>query len=270
MRQRTSRFQPLAAPLFAAVVACDSGTPTATSPQPSGLAPPGAARTSGPTPPNPGPDPNTNTDAKTNPDAVRADTEYPLPTAEEKAETPLEAYVPIVPAPGLDSVLPCPPGTTQNTGENVIECRIGGKVGESLSKRQGPSVWFYPNGKVQRAGSYENHEWTGRWWSFDEQGRLESSIAYIAGKEEGLGVTFYPNGKRRSESFYKAGKLDGPSKSWTEDGELMGITVNKDDKAISSKVFRYTLKEATPQEAENAREELRRLLAEQKKLTEAK
>lgn len=262
--QRSSRLHTLAATFVAAIVACESGTPTAPSPQPSGMTPTGTAKTSGPTPPNPGPDPNTNTNT------VGADTDYPLPTAEEKAETPLEAYVPIVPAPALDSVLPCPPGTTQNTGENVIECRLGGKVGESLSKRQGPSVWFHPNGKVQRAGNYESHEWTGRWWSFDEQGRLESSTAYIAGKEEGLGVSFYPNGKRRSESVYKAGKLDGPSKSWTEDGELMGITVNKDDKAISSKVFRYTLKEATPQEAENAREELRRLLEEQKKLTEAK
>lgn len=258
----SSGLYTLPATLIAAIVACESGTPTGPSPQPSGVTPTDTAKTSGPTPPNPGPGPATI--------PVGADTDNPLPTAEEKAETPLEAYVPIVPAPALDSALPCPPGTTQSTGENVIECRIAGKVGESLSKRQGPSVWFYPNGKVQRAGSYENHEWTGRWWSFDEQGRLESSTAYVAGKEEGLGVTFYPNGKRRSESVYKAGKLEGPSKSWTEDGELMGITVNKDDKAVSSKVFRYTLKEATPQEAENAREELRRLLEEQKKLTEAK
>lgn len=262
MVKQSSCLSTLAATLIAALVACESGTPTGPSPQPSGATPTGTAKTSGPTPQDPGPAPG--------PNPVAAGTDDPLPTAEEKAETPLEAYVPIVPAPALDSTLPCPPGTTQSTGENVIECRIAGKVGESLSKRQGPSVWFYPNGKVQRAGSYESHEWTGRWWSFDEQGRLESSTAYVAGKEEGLGVTFYPNGKRRSESVYKSGKLDGPSKSWTEDGELMGITVNKDDKAVSSKVFRYTLKEATPQEAENAREELRRLLEEQKKLTEAK
>ncbi len=256
--KQSSCLDTLAATLIAALVACDSSTPAGPSPQPSGATPTGTAKPSDPTPPGPGSNP------------VGADTDYPLPTAEEKAETPIEAYVPIVPAPALDSVLPCPPGTTQSTGENVIECRIAGKAGESLSKRQGPSVWFHANGKVQRAGSYESHEWTGRWWSFDDQGRLESSTAYIAGKEEGLGVTFYPNGKRRSESVYKAGKLEGPSKSWTEDGELMGITVNKDDKAVSSKVFRYTLKEATPQEAENTREELRRLLDEQKKATQAK
>ena len=263
MRPSTCQYL-LGATVLAAIIACQSSTPTGTSSQPSkATTPTDPAKTPGPPPPNPNPN--------TNPDPVVADSDsYPLPTAEEKAETPLEAYVSIVPAPSLESALPCPSGTTQANGENVIECRIAGKPGESLSKRQGPSVWFYPNGKVQRAGSYESHEWTGRWWSFDEQGRLESSTAYVAGKEEGLGVIFYPNGKRRSESVYKAGKLDGPSKSWTEDGELMGITVNKDDKVVSSKVFRYTLKEATPQEAEKAREELRRLLEEQKKLTETK
>lgn len=191
---------------------------------------------------------------------------YPLPSAEEQAETPLAAYVPIVPDPSLDSLLPCPPGTQQCVGDHVIECRIAGKVGESLSRRHGPAVWFHANGKVARSGSYEHHEWSGRWWSFDEEGRVEASTAYVAGKEEGLEVKFYPNGRRRFESFYRAGKLDGPSKAWTEDGELMGITVYKDGRTVSSKVFRYTLKEASPQELAAAHAELRRLLAEQQRL----
>lgn len=191
-----------------------------------------------------------------------------LPTAEEKAEAPLEAYAPVVPDPSMRSTLPCPPGTTQSVGENVIECRIAGKSGETLSKRQGPSVWFHSNGKVQRTGSYENHEWTGRWWSFDDQGRLESSTAYVAGKEEGLSVNFYPDGKRRYEGFYAGGKLNGPSKTWTEEGELMGITVYRDDKVVETKVFRHNIKVATPQEAEAARDELRKLLDEQKRSLE--
>jgi hypothetical protein len=193
---------------------------------------------------------------------------YALPTAEEQAETPLAAYVPIVPEPSMASLLPCPPGTRQHVGDHVIECRIAGEVGESLSRRQGPSLWFHPNGALQRAGSYDHHEWTGRWWNFDDQGRLESSAAYVAGKEEGLAVAFHANGKRRSESFYKAGKLDGPSKSWTEDGELMSITVYQADRIVSTRVYRYTLAEASPQALESAREELRRLLAEQRRMIE--
>jgi antitoxin component YwqK of YwqJK toxin-antitoxin module len=130
-------------------------------------------------------------------------------------------------------------------------------------------VWFHPNGKVARAGSYDNHEWTGRWWSFDDQGRLESSIAYVAGKEEGLAVHFHADGKRRSESYYRAGKLDGPSKMWTEAGELMSITTYKDDAVVGTRVFQYTLKEASPQDVAAARDELRKLLDEQKKAMEA-
>lgn len=194
---------------------------------------------------------------------------YPLPTDEERAETPLEPYVPFVAEPSLASRLPCPPGTSQCVGDNVIECRIAGVPGESLSRRHGPAVWFHPNGKVQRAGSYAHHEWSGRWWCFDEEGRLESSTAYVAGKEEGLSVSFYPNGRRSSETFYRRGKMHGPSKRWTEEGELMGITEYEDDEVVASKVFRYTLKEATPAEIDEARDTLMRLLEEQKKLLDA-
>lgn len=195
---------------------------------------------------------------------------HPRPTAEEAAETPLAPYTPIVPDLSMASVLPCPAGTSQYVGDDVIECRIAGQLGEALSKRQGPSVWFHPNGKVKRAGSYDGHEWTGRWWSFDDQGRPESSAAYVAGKEEGLSVSFHPNGRRSSESIYRAGKLDGPSKSWTEEGELMVITVYKDDRGLDTRTFEYTLREASPQAAEAAQAELRALLAEQSKLTETR
>lgn len=206
-------------------------------------------------------------DDATPPDPGVGTTEsYPSPTEEERAEAPLEPYVPIVPEPSLTSRLPCPPGTAQCTGDDVIECRIAGVPGESLSRRHGPAVWFHPNGKVQRTGSYADHEWSGRWWCFDEEGRLESSTAYVAGKEEGLSVDFYPNGRRRSETFYRRGKMHGPSKHWTEEGELMGITEYEDDQVVASKVFRYTLKEATPAELEAAHDTLRRLLEEQKRL----
>lgn len=236
------------------LAACDSGDTRSKE----------ATKTSAPTP-QPSGDKMPIDPAKPNAPSTTEPGDAPLPTDEEKAEAPLEAYVSVVPEPSLTSKLPCPPGTTQSVGDNVIECRIAGKVGESLSKRQGPSVWFHPNGKVQRAGNYEAHEWSGRWWNFDDQGRPESSTAYVAGKEEGLSVGFHPNGRRRFETFYKAGKMEGPSKSWTEDGELMGITVYKDNAVVSSKVFRYTLKEATPAEIEKSREELRVLLEEQKR-----
>ncbi len=151
------------------------------------------------------------------------------PTGEESQETDIGSYAPIVPNPTMASSLACPAGTTQSTGEGVIECRTTGVPGHSLSKREGPSIWFHKNGKVKRAGFYEHHEWTGRWWEFDEEGRLESSTAYRAGKEDGVGVTFYANGKRRSETTYQDGKRHGPSKIWTEEGELINIATYEND-----------------------------------------
>ena len=165
----------------------------------------------------------------------------------------------------MTSKLPCPPGATQTNGDHVLECRSAGAAGKTLSKRQGPSVWFHKNGKVHRSGAYEQHEWTGRWWEFDEEGRPTGSSAYRDGREEGVHVTFHPNGKRKSETPFKAGKMKGTSKVWTEAGELMGLTVYADDKLVSSKTFKYALKPATADELKKMNEELKKLLDEQKK-----
>lgn len=199
------------------------------------------------------------------PDDVGA---YPLPTDAEKREAEIPAYVSVVADPSPSSTLPCPAGTSQKGDAKVIECRVAGEQGVSLSKRQGPSVWFHDNGKVKRAGSYEAHEWHGRWWSFDDQGRPESSDSYKNGKEDGVSVTFYPNGKRRSEIAYVDGKRHGAAKSWTEDGELMGLDVYENDVRVSSKTFRFTMKTASADEMKKMQDDLQAVLAEQKALVE--
>lgn len=190
----------------------------------------------------------------------------PLPTDDERRETEIPAYASVVPDPSPRSQLPCPAGTSQKGDAEAIECRVAGERGVSLSKRQGPAIWFHPNGKVMRAGSYEAHEWHGRWWSFDDQGRPESSEAYKNGKEDGVSVVFYPNGKRRAEIAHVDGKRHGVAKSWTEDGELMGIDRYEDDTRVDSKVFRFTLKEASPDERKQLEDDLQAVLAEQRRL----
>ncbi len=202
------------------------------------------------------------------PMAALASGELPAPTAEENRQTDIGAYTPVVPAPSMASKLPCPPGTAQSNGDHVIECRVAGVAGKTLSKRQGPAIWFHKNGKVHRAGSYDQHEWTGRWWEFDEEGRPTGSSAYRAGKEDGVHVTFHPNGKRKSETVYKDGKMNGPSKIWTEEGELMGLTVYADDRVTGSKTFKYKMKAASPEELKQMNDELKKLLDEQKKQME--
>ena len=186
-------------------------------------------------------------------------------TAEESRQADIGAYTPVVPNPSMTSKLPCPPGTTQSNGDHVLECRSAGAVGKALSKRQGPSLWFHKNGKVHRVGSYERHEWTGRWWDFDEEGRPSSSSAYRDGREEGVHVTFHPNGKRKSETPFKEGKMTGTSKVWTEEGELMGLTVYADDKVVTSKTFKYKMKPASADELKKMNEEIKKLLDDQKK-----
>jgi len=192
----------------------------------------------------------------------------PKPTAAEAKETDIGAYTPFVPNPTPFSKLPCPPGTAQSNGENVIECRAAGVAGKSLSHREGPSIWFHKNGKVARSGAYEHHEWTGRWWEFAEDGHLERSTSYKAGASDGVEAMFYPNGKRSSETVYTAGKRNGPSKLWTEDGELMSIVIFDNGVIKSTKTFAYTLKPPTAEDMKRANEELEKALEEQRALME--
>ncbi|MBK6459704.1 MAG: hypothetical protein IPF92_01665 [Myxococcales bacterium] len=234
-----------------------------TKPAPDHSADPAPADT---TPAAKGPTPATSGGAPHAPLGAATPTDEPAAaSADESRPTDIGTYTSVVPNPSMTSKLPCPPGTTQSTGDHVLECRSAGAVGKTLSKRHGPAIWFHKNGKVHRAGSYDQHEWTGRWWELDDAGRPTSSSAYKNGMEDGLHVTFHPNGKRASETFYKEGKMSGLSKVWTEEGELMGTTTYADGKVVGTKTFKYKLKVATPEELKKLNEDLQKLLDEQKK-----
>jgi hypothetical protein len=126
----------------------------------------------------------------------------------------------------------CPEGASLSDGRRFkthkegdgfeLGCNVPKGKG-NIPVRHGPAVWFHKGGKVARAGQYDAHTKTGRWYRFDEQGRLQwiedlrddwSTYGYYieCDPENGqlLGLTY----------FDKNGEQQGKSFRWKKDGSF--------------------------------------------------
>ena len=194
------------------------------------------------------------------------------PTAEEARGTPLPARAVVVADPSPRSKLPCPPGTTQESSSEVLSCRRPPEHRAGIPPKEGPSLWFHPNGALAQEGYYANNQRTGAWWSFRADGSLENFASYRDGEYDGLYVNFYPDGRRQSETPFKAGKQHGTSKMWSEEGKLLTMTTYVDGKVTAQKMFRGSMagmKPASEAEVAAMKEELRRLEEEQRRLLDS-
>ena len=215
------------------------------------------------------------TPAPTLPGATAPSAASPVATvvqasAEDGQETPLAAYQPVVPDPSRTSTLPCPAGTRQHADESSLVCRGAKSSASPIAPREGPALFFHLNGKVQRDGSYAGDQSIGRWWEFDDWGRLVSSNNYASGgQEDGLAVTWHPNGKRRSETMWKDGQLHGATKIWSDTGELQSLSVYEDGKNTVTKIFAAGQRAPTPAEVQKATDDLNGLLEHQRQEIEA-
>lgn len=140
----------------------------------------------------------------------------------------------------------CPAGTSLSDSRSLgtkakdddegdgaeLSCKVAKGKG-TIPVRQGPAVWFHKSGKVERAGLYDAHTKVGRWYRFDEQGRLKEiedlrddwstyGFSVECDPESGqlLGLNYYDkNGQRQGKSF-----------RWKEDGSFSYGFVNENDK----------------------------------------
>lgn len=65
---------------------------------------------------------------------------------------------------------------------------------------------------------FKNGRLDGTFFSYHENGRIESEVNYKNGHLDGPFRTFYMDGRMRAEKFYKGGKLDGVFRAWDQDG----------------------------------------------------
>ena len=107
-------------------------------------------------------------------------------------------------------------------------------------KKEGPSYYYYPSGKIRQIIGYKNGKKQGVSKEFDENGMVITLYEYhddymtsreyinrvnAKGEKVGTWKTFYPDGNLKEEEFYKNGVLDGTSRIFSERGT--GILINE-------------------------------------------
>src|SRR5262245_32526345 len=61
-----------------------------------------------------------------------------------------------------------------------------GSYKDSLGKiRHGEFTWFYPNGNLEKKGSFDNNKREGQWIGYHANGNMSDSAFYVAGKRNG-------------------------------------------------------------------------------------
>lgn len=135
-----------------------------------------------------------------------------------------------------------PPGTRVAGGtggpQNAVYCvRADTKPGE-VPIREGPSVWFHPNGRLRAQGMYHANKRTGIWIEWDEEGRKRAVIGYREGEYDGFYLTYWPNGLRQSEIEYSGGKKHGVAKTWGDDAKLLNAKRYDNDELVDEVSFR--------------------------------
>lgn len=74
-------------------------------------------------------------------------------------------------------------------------------------KREGQSVWFFPNGKIKTVCDYRNNKRNGTHRKFHENGKEKFVAEYANGKKDGKLMMYYPDGTIWRKESYKKGEL---------------------------------------------------------------
>lgn len=107
-----------------------------------------------------------------------------------------------------DVKLSCPAGTKQAGGLNTpFEATLCMKSGVDGSRVfHGPYVAWWPNGKMQAQGQYEEGWRSGHWVIFDQHGVKTGETDFLHGDFHGKRVQFWANGKVMMEEVYDHGR----------------------------------------------------------------
>ncbi|MDR1171890.1 MAG: toxin-antitoxin system YwqK family antitoxin [Bacteroidales bacterium] len=118
-------------------------------------------------------------------------------------------------------------------------------------RREGPSYYYYPSGKLRQVISYKNGRKQGASKEFDENGTVITLYEYHndymisrefvnrvndRGEKNGTWKTFYTDGKLKDEEIYKNGVLDGTSKMYSGQGNLINERSYREGRIIEEGV----------------------------------
>ena len=102
------------------------------------------------------------------------------------------------------------------TGKTTGQVQVSFKNGQ----KDGPWVFYYPNGQLKEKGDYKNGEREGSWVEYYEHGQLRDKGDYKNGEKEGPRVSYWDNGQVFEKGDFKNGKREGPWVSYWQNGQL--------------------------------------------------
>ncbi|MEI6336521.1 MAG: toxin-antitoxin system YwqK family antitoxin [Methylococcaceae bacterium] len=100
-------------------------------------------------------------------------------------------------------------------------------------KKNGPSTWWYQNGRKWIQVTYVNEKRQGLFTTWYENGNKWIEENYLDGKKDGLAVMWYQNGQKRYEIIYKQGKKNGAALWWDKNGQVERKENFQDDLKIN-------------------------------------
>ncbi|MBK7711213.1 MAG: hypothetical protein IPJ37_09885 [Bacteroidales bacterium] len=95
-----------------------------------------------------------------------------------------------------------------------------GIVDES-GNRNGKWKDFFPNGKVQAEGQFNDNRRTGVWKFYNASGKVEQTGSYNNGRPDGIWKWYYDNNAVLREEEYFQGKRDGSFVEYSINGEII-------------------------------------------------
>ena len=100
----------------------------------------------------------------------------------------------------------CPEGAHAYGGEPptayAFECRLPDGTPHGTSK-----TWF-PDGKRQRLGEYENGLRTGSWTDFHREGTIKSEGRYSEDRRDGVWTFWHKSGRLEERTWFRAGQIE--------------------------------------------------------------
>jgi uncharacterized protein len=98
---------------------------------------------------------------------------------------------------------------------------MGEGIIDEAGNRNGNWKDFYPDGKIQAEGQYNDNRRTGKWKFYNISGKVEQTGSYNNGRPDGLWQWYYESGTILREEEYFQGQRDGHLTEYTPTGEVI-------------------------------------------------
>ncbi len=92
---------------------------------------------------------------------------------------------------------------------------------DEAGNRNGRWKDFYPDGKIQAEGQYNENRRSGAWKFYNISGKVEQTGSFNAGRPDGLWKWYYQNGQLLREEEYFQGRRDGAYSEYSLTGEVI-------------------------------------------------